>query len=302
MRLLSDIFLTKEIFNVKDGSIMTDQDIFYEYERVLLGKRKNYSSEIFAGNSAAGKEEIALRFFRCIFEKYFGWTPEEAYHNLNKNIMEKMKLLPLIRFIKFPPEFDPMNDCFYIVAKAYPNKFKIDEVKQTKIVYNRVLNGEVSRFPKFFFEGRGGYMRALFCLQYAIREFTAFKTAEEMYKYFAFYGTDFLKKYKLWEAYKMNFTELPIKYLNECMNVYSKYEYSLLYAKYNVLAQYKEFCKKKIKEERAAQRAEKERVKEENLLREEFKKPFETANVEQMFFEDVFEKNPPLEFLNSFRT
>ena len=83
---------------------MTDQDIFYEYEQVLLGKRKNYSSDIFAGRSAAGKEEMALRFFRCIFEKYLLWTPEEAYHELNNNILEKMKLTPLVRFIRFPDD------------------------------------------------------------------------------------------------------------------------------------------------------------------------------------------------------
>lgn len=226
---------------------MTDQDIFYEYEQVLLGKRKNYSSEIFAGHSAAGKEEIALRFFRCIFEKYLKWTPEEAYHELNKNILEKMKLAPLVRFIRFPPEFNPMEDCFYIVAKAYPDKFTVDEVKQTKIVYNRVLKGEVSRFPKYFFENRDGYMRALFCLKYAIQEYCSFKKPEEMYKYFAYHGEEFLRKYKLWDAYAMNFGTIPLDYLNECMNAYSKCEYSFLYNKYRVIAIYNDICKKKKK-------------------------------------------------------
>jgi hypothetical protein len=257
---------------------MTDQDVFYEYERVLLGKRKNYASEIFSGSSAAGKEEIALHFFRCVMEKYFGWTPEEAYHRLNKEIMEKMKLMPLVRFIRFPPEFDPMNDCFYIVAKAYPNKFTVDEIKQTRIVYDRILNGKISRFPKGFFEGRGGYMRALFCLQYAIKEFTAFKTPEEMYKYFAIHGVEFLRTYKLWEAYKMNFgMDYPVTYLNECMNTYSKYDYSFLYAKYRVLAAYNEMCKKKYREMRAAKEAEKARLKEEAKRMEELRKAAKNA-------------------------
>lgn len=247
---------------------MTDQDIFYEYERVLLGKRKNYASEIFAGNSDAGKEEIALHFFRCIFEKYFGWTPEEAYHNLNKEILEKMKLIPLVRFIRFPPEFNPTVDCFYIVAKAYPNKFKVDEAKQTKIVYNRVLSGEFSRFPKGFFEGRGGYLRALFCLQYAIREFGAFKTADEMYRYFTYHGMEFLKQYRLLEAYKINFNSHPVYFLNECMSKYSKYEYSFLFAKYSVMAEY-EMRKNKIRDEKLkAARARRKKLAEEKAAEE----------------------------------
>lgn len=255
-------------FMVKDGCCMTDQDIFYEYERVLLGKRKNYASEIFAGNSVAGKEEIALHFFRCVIEKYFGWTPEEAYHNLNKEILEKMKLIPLVRFIRFPPEFSPTIDCFYIVAKAYPEKFKVDEAKQTKIVYNRVLNGDFSRFPKGFFEGRDGYLRALFCLQYAIKEFGTFKTADEMYRHFAFHGMDFLRKYRLVEAYKINFNTHPVHFLNDCMNKYSKYEYSFLYAKYSVLAEY-EMLKNKMREEKSkALKVEKKKAAEEATLKE----------------------------------
>lgn len=252
---------------------MTDQDIFYEYERVLLGRRKNYASEIFSGNSAAGKEEIALHFFRCVMEKYFGWTPEEAYHNLNKEIMDKMRLTPLLRFIRFPPEFDPSNDCFYIVAKAYPDKFHVDEVKQTRIIYDRVLSGKISRFPKGFFENRGGYMRALFCLQYAIGEFTAFQTPEEMYKYFAYHGVIFLRKYKLWDAFRMNFRgRHPLDYLNECMDTYSKYEYSFIYAKYSVLAAYNELCKKKYKEAKEAlNKDQKEEVASPETSEEVFK-------------------------------
>lgn len=273
---------------------MTDQDIFYEYEQVLLGKRKNYSSDIFAGRSSAGKEEIALRFFRCIFEKYLLWTPEEAYHELNNNIIEKMKLSPLVRFVRFPPEFSPTEDCFYIVAKAYPDKFVIDEVKQTQIVYDRVYSGKASRFPKHFFEDKDGMMRALFCLKYAIKEYTSFKSPEEMYKYFAFHGDEFLRQYKLKDAYNMNFNTLPIDYLNECMNVYSRYEYSFLYTKYRVLAQYTEMLKQ---EEKERKRKLKEEAEKERQARLEAERAKQAAETEESLDElaDVEKKEEPAE-------
>lgn len=244
--------------------MLTDQDIFYEYEQVLLGKRKNYASELFAGLSPSRKEELALRFFRLIFEKYFNWTPEEAYHNLNATILERMKLSSLVKYIQFPPEFSPTEDCFYIVAKAYPEKFTISETKQTEIMYKRVLSGEVSRFPRFFFEGRDGRMRALFCLQYAINEFSACETAEELYRQFAYHGTEFIKKYRLWEAYKMNFNSYPIDYLNECMSIYSKYEYSFLYAKYRTLAEYRELVKNTSKKTKRVASSKAEGTAQEN--------------------------------------
>lgn len=224
---------------------MTDQDIFYEYEQVILGKRKNYPSELFAGNTESGKELIALRFFKCIFEKYLKWTPEQAYHSLNANIIKTMKLAPLVRFIRFPPEFDPMIDCFYIVAKVYPDKFKISEKKQTEIVYKRVMNDEVSRYPKFFFEGRDGMMRALFCLRYALKEYGDFRNADEMYRHFALHGTDFLKKCKLYDAYAINFEGKPIDFLHNCFNKYDRDAFDFIYNKYRYMSEYNEVKKKK---------------------------------------------------------
>lgn len=229
---------------------MTEQDIFYEYEKILLGKRKNYSSEIFANQTAAGKEEIALMFFRCIFEKYLKWTPQEAYYCLNEEVIRTMKLVPLIRFIRFPSEFNPMQDCFYIVAKAYPDEFTINSVKQTEIVYNRVLSGEASRYPKFFFEGQDGIVRALICLKYAIKEYLTVTTANELYRYFAHDGVVFLKKYKLWDAFVLNFGTIPIDYLHSCFTKEVQQEYSFLYNKYKMIDNYKkETIKKKEKEE-----------------------------------------------------
>lgn len=224
---------------------MTEQDVFYEYEQILLGKRKNYSSDIFANHTAAGKEEIALMFFRCIFEKYLKWSPKEAYNFLNKDVIKTMKLIPLVRFIRFPPEFNPMEDCFYIVAKAYPDVFKIDPVKQTEIIYDKILTGKSSRYPKFFFEGQDGIMRAIFCLKYAIKEHKTITTPDELYRFFAYEGATFLRKYKLWDAFILNFGTYPIDYLHACFTEDAKQEYAFIYNKYRTIVVYNDMQKNK---------------------------------------------------------
>lgn len=217
---------------------MTDSDIFYEYEQILLGKRRNYASEIFAGKSEAGKEAIALQFFKCVMEKYLNWTPEQAYHMLNKQVIEIMKLKPLIRYIKFPAELNSSSDFFYIVTLIYPDKFKTNERDYCKLVYKRVKDGELPRYPKKFFEGRDGQYRALFCLKYAINEYATFRTPEDLYKFFCVKGEEFLKSHKLMDAFNLNYDGYPVDYLHDIFNKSDKDAYEFIYRKYRFFSEY----------------------------------------------------------------
>ena len=74
----------------------------------------------------------------------------------------------------------------------------------------------------------------------------------------------------------MNFNTLPIDYLHECMNVYSRYEYSFLYTKYRVLAQYTEMLKQEEKERKRKLKEEAEKERQARLEAERAKQAAET--------------------------
>lgn len=210
---------------------MTAEEICYEYEQVITGKRITYSPEIFNDKSKKEQEKTALFFIKVILEKYLHWTPDESYHYLSEKIINEMKIKPLLRYITFPFEFNIDTDCYMIVAKIYPKKFHIDAVEQAKEIYQKVLNEELCRYPKCFFEGRDGQMRALFCLKYALNNFMNFTGPEELYKYMYEHGKEFFKKYKLWDAFLMNYDD-PVDYLHDIFNEEIKEKYQKYYEQY----------------------------------------------------------------------
>lgn len=211
---------------------MTVEEFCYEYEQVIAGKRMTYSPEIFNDKGKKEQEKTALSFIKVILEKYLHWTPDESYHYLSEKVIEEMKIKPLLRYIHFPFEFNIQTDCWMIVAKIYPEKYPIDIVELTKEIYQKVLDGELCRYPKCFFEGRDGQMRALFCLKYALNTYKTFSGPEELYKFFSEEGKEFLKEYKLWDAFLMNY-DTEIEYLHDIFDEDRKEKYQKYFDKYN---------------------------------------------------------------------
>lgn len=193
---------------------MQTEEIIYEYEQLLMGKKKSIDSDVFC-YQGYGNEVLALSVFRYAIEKVLGWSPNDAYHYLNAEVIQLLKLKMFIRYIEYPPEFDPQKDFFYIVVKLYPTVFKISAKERTLSVYQRLLNKEISKLPKRFIEGRDGEMRALFCLRYAINNYGHFKNIEDLYRAFAgSEGRAFLREVRLTQVCNTLF-ELPIDYLHE---------------------------------------------------------------------------------------
>lgn len=211
---------------------MTIDEICYEYEQVITERRATYSSEIFDGKSGKDQEKTSIEFIKVVLEKYLHWTPEESYHYLNKATIENMRLKPLLRYLKFPFEFDINEDCRFIVSKIYPEKFPVDPQDIAREIYQKVVDGKLCRYPKNFFEGREGQMRALFCLKHALSTFKTFSNADELYRFMYEEGKTFLKEYKLWDAYVMNYGESPLDYLHDSFNDKIKEKFQPYYDKY----------------------------------------------------------------------
>ena len=211
---------------------MTDDELYNEYLPILLDKKKTYCKDLFGNKSENEKEAIALALLKLIFEKTLNWTPEQVEHELNAEILDRLKLTPMIRYIKFPYTFSKKTDCYLIAKKIYSKNHEIDEVDLAKDVYSRVMSGQMSRYPNKYFDNLEGYRRALFTLRYALNKNKTFGDFEELFKFMYEKGESFLKSVKLYDAYSLYFNNpidflyeaIPKKQKEECKEIYEKYK------------------------------------------------------------------------------
>ncbi len=192
---------------------MIKKELILEYEDVLLGKA-NCISPFHFENGPYFNETAALDIIKYAVETYLKWDPYTMRDCLTLEIMNMLKLKPLLRYISFPPELNPKKDLFYIAWKLYPKQITYSTKQLILDVYKDVLSGKLKRFPKEFFTGAKGFLRASICLQYFIENFAPKEDVPHLYKYFA--GpkiSNDLKQYKLNIVCKDNF-DSPIEYLH----------------------------------------------------------------------------------------
>lgn len=213
-------------------------DLIYEYENILLGKRKTFSTTYFE-LSPEQNEKNALTLFHHAINTYLRWTPTQVEECLDWGVIRRMKLGPIMKYIRFPAESDREKDLYILYGKLYPSRYKSGLKEPTLTVYKRVLSGERMKFPKGYFDGIEGAYRSLICFQYMITQLKPFNNSEEMYKYFASNrGTAALRKYKL--AIVCNtIYETPIDYLHAALPQAHKNLYLYNYYKFNIM--YKKF-------------------------------------------------------------
>ena len=213
-------------------------DIIYEYENILLGKKKNFSTTYFE-LSPEQNERNALLIFHHAISTYLKWSPKQVEECLDYEIIRRMKLSPLLRYIQFPAESDREKDIYIIVGKLYPEKRKQGLKGPTLTVYKRLLSGERAKFPKGYFDGTQGFFRSLICFQYMITLMKPFDNVGDMYKLFASNrGTAMLKKYKLNIVCNMIY-ETPVDYLHAALPtehkdcyLFNMYKFNLMYKKF----------------------------------------------------------------------
>lgn len=190
-----------------------DKGIIYEYEGILLGKKSGFSSYFFT-NSDASNEQIALDLIRYAIKVYLRWTPEQVRYHFTWDIVHRLRLESVIKYVRFPPESDEKNNLYILAGKLYPDAIKVDVRELTLLTYKRVLNGDLYKFPKGFFLQNKGINRAIICFQYMLSQYTSFANVKDMYAFFATpKGTKLLKDYKL-NAAAIAMFEHPIDFLH----------------------------------------------------------------------------------------
>lgn len=219
---------------------MLTPTFIYEYERVLIERRKVFPNYIFADYRDT-KETIALDIIRYGIKKYLGWNAERAKTNLTYALLKKIKVYDLIGYICHPPEIDLYTDLFFIINKLYPSGEDFNFRDQVIGTYKKVLKGQLSRFPKGFFEGVNGELRAALCLQYALNNQKVFSSLEDGYAFFASpKGPAFLKEAKIFGPVNTLFTT-PLEYFHYSLGEDLQSEF--FYNFYNFTAAYKEITK-----------------------------------------------------------
>lgn len=199
-----------------------------EYDEVLMGKRKTYSAACM--NKSQGPN-ICAEMLRYIFPYYLKWTPEQVRDCLTPAVIRAMKLEPLINRIPAPPEINRETELYFVAWYLYPQTRNVSRSELIIKVYMDVVEERISKFPKNYFDGNDGYVRARLLLLVMIREFLAFESVEEMY---AFFGSDegrkAISKYKLTVPLRELYSS-PLDYLHDSLTeeqrddrLYQKYK------------------------------------------------------------------------------
>lgn len=164
---------------------MNTKHIITNYEKLLINEKGvNISPSYFCYNQE-NNHKLALNLFRYAMEVIQQWTPTEVNKNLNINIIKELHLLLPYKYLTFPEELNKRKDCYYVAHLLYPEAIPYDTKKVVLNSYQKILDTANGKFPKKYFLGTEGELRACICLQYVLREHLLFSSIEELYCYFS---------------------------------------------------------------------------------------------------------------------
>lgn len=168
-----------------------------EYEDTLVGKRKSVSVYYFSYGES-GNMRLALQIMQYAFETYLKWEPLVLRDYLTFEVLDRLKLRFLLKYIVFPPELNSKEDLFYIAWLIYPKTIHYGAKELTLRVYQKLMDKEIQKFPKEFFTGRDGVTRSQICLRYVIEHQLNLSSIKALYEYFSTDAcTKMLRKNKL---------------------------------------------------------------------------------------------------------
>lgn len=203
----------------------------YTIEQYLLG-RISVFPKTFISKDDKKSEAISIELVRFVIERYLGWTPEVAYNKLTPDIIRTMKLTLLCQNIYAPSKNYLDKDFYIIIQKLYPDVTANSFVEGTIAVYKKILNGEIERVPKGFFEGIKGETKAILCLRYAMNQKMLIRSNDILERYLFFTtkeGLQFIRDAKLWLPLKTIF-ESPLEYYHLSASPEEKSEFAYMVA------------------------------------------------------------------------
>ena len=150
-----------------------ESTIIYEYEEILLGKKKNFAWAFDC--SITEKRKVIGIIWRYAVTHLLHWTPQEAAELMTQEIAKTLKLDKT--YIHLDYKYDPKEnfDFRYVLKYAFPGEVHFGLKEQTISEYEHVMkigkwakSKEPYKFHKNFFLDKDGIDRAAIVLMYAI--------------------------------------------------------------------------------------------------------------------------------------
>ncbi|MGN0241425.1 MAG: hypothetical protein ACI4CS_07040 [Candidatus Weimeria sp.] len=243
-----------------------DNDILYEYESILMGKQKIFLLSF--SEHTPDKKKAFQVVWRYALEKILKWTPEDALVNIDRNIMNKLKLDRTLKCVGI--NTNGRLDFREILSYVYPERISNSIEEQTKNEVERVLklgkwsyikDPELGKFHKGFFSGEDGAKKAAVAINMVTEIYLSDLSPEDRYRFFADRekAEAFITEMKLAPVMK-NFYEDPLDYYHYSLPIDRKD--MMLYYEYRVHEAVKKAAEKIQKEkEKAEKEAQKEAAK-----------------------------------------
>lgn len=194
--------------------------ILFEYEDVLMGKKKNF--DVSFSKNAGDPEKVTGIIWRYAVEKLLGWTPEQALMYMNQKLIKALKLDLTYCRINYEYSTTKYFDLRYILQFAFPESIHYDLEADARREYERVAklgrwehDTEPYKFHKNYFVGPDGVKRAAVVLNYAISLDLQDLDSFQLYRFFSKKGeaTAWLIKKEIETNVKALY-ETPLEYLH----------------------------------------------------------------------------------------
>lgn len=212
---------------------MQKKELYAEYEKILLGKRRNYNSSLF-DRGVKKNQENACEIMRYAFF-LLDWTPQDVAHCTTFQILKLMKIDVLMKYIDFPEELNKKEDLFYLAHILYPTEIHFNTNEIIEKTFKKVLNKELYSFPKRYFLGENGSVRLRICFITYLREKCNFRCIPDIYAHFSSpAGTSELKKCYLIAPCK-DIYETPVDLIHDALADNQKDDLSYSYFKFKYL-------------------------------------------------------------------
>lgn len=241
---------------------ITYESVVFEYENILLGKKKCYSHS-FNGTDKERRQAFGY-LWNYIITHLLKWEPEDVPIHLTKELIYQLHAEQSFKHIDRRIGTIKNINYQYLLALAFPDKYTYDIRKQCLDELEHVMGTgryagctEKYQWPKKFFNGPEGVQRAEIVLNLIIGSYFEWNTIPQMYEYFSDKkrGMAFLKKYHIQSNAKILFNDSPLEYMHYSISDTMKNDF--LFNNYTYMEEYKRLQK----ESRAAARAERQAKK-----------------------------------------
>lgn len=208
--------------------------VLYEYTEILMGVRRNYSVNFFESGNKEKDEDNIVRFVRLAVKIFLRCrSPEAAAATVTPTLLKTLKLHTIVNHIQVPRYVLPQEKDQYRLDRIFQDDFN----KEQWIAFHLcegILNGTVSKYPKYYMNDYEGYERAKYCLSYFLQKLLPLYRVVDLYRFSATPEFNSFLRNRLLQNVRMKMFDSPVEYLHEslppeCQNEAYYHMYEALY-------------------------------------------------------------------------